>query len=158
MFKHYPLFLECSGLELEASDIQLRSSPQWLGGFGFRIYGMYGGRNYGRTPKLLRRQAERMKQLVPDQFFTTLFLQRYKQDEQVLPHRDPRNNVGYTIISTFGTWTGATTHIQGQEPVQMQAGSTMVLPCTINGKQGPRHWVTPVTSGTRYALILNTIQ
>lgn len=33
----------------------------------------------------------------------------------------------------------------------------LVLECTIDGKQGPHHRVNKVTSGTRYALILNTI-
>ncbi len=93
--------------------------------------------------------------MVPDQDFNTVFLQRYLIGGQVLPHRDPKNNIGYTIISTFGTWREACTHVN-EESFILEDSDVAVLPCTINGLQGPRHYMTPVQSGIRYALILNT--
>ena len=149
-------YLNTAGLQQAASAQDFKPVPRWLGNFSFKMFGKAYRRNYGRTPEPLRTAAVELASLRPQQVFTTVFLQRYTVGQQVLAHRDPRNNVGVTVIGVFGDFTGAVSHV-GNESLQLNSGDVLVLPCTINGVQGPRHSVSPVTSGTRYALILNTI-
>ena len=129
-----------------------RAAPEFLGKFGLIPY-----KRISHTPDALHGIISRMQALVPEQRFNRVFIQRYREGEFVRPHRDPINNVGVTIISVFGEFEGAETNIEG-ETFFLQNGDTLVLDCTIDGKQGPVHEVSPVLSGTRYALILNTIQ
>lgn len=136
-----------------------KSVPSWLGTFTFKC----SYNNSFRTKKL-EELLKRMERLVPNQKFNTMFLQKYETGAFVAEHRDPRNNVGYTIIAVAGQFTGATTRImptfreQDEEEFTMESGDAAILRCTIDGIQGPRHSVSPVLSGTRYALILNTIE
>ena len=142
-----------------ARGVPLRPAPRWLGNFSFRVWG-------GGTPDPVPFPVEladlvvQLQQQVASQQFNTVYLQRYDRGHQVLEHRDPKNNLGYTVIGTFGTWEGATTSVREPENLsfRMGAGDVAVLPCTLNGKQGPRHSVSRVTYGTRWALILGTTQ
>lgn len=129
-----------------------RAAPEFLGEFGFIPY-----KRIAQTPNALHGLLSRMQALVPDQRFNRVFIQRYCEGEFVKPHRDPINNVGVTIIAIFGEFEGAESNIEG-ETFSLVDGDVLVLDCTINGKQGPVHEVSPVLSGTRYALILNTIE
>lgn len=149
-------YLDIRTLEATAVKEQLRPCPPWLGNFHFKIYGEAYGRYYGKLPLNLRHAAEHMEKLTPDEFFNAAFLQRYQQGESVYPHRDPANNLNCTLIGLFGSWEGATLTVDGKDyhPV---AGDVVQLRCTINGVRGPVHQVSPVTKGTRWALILNTI-
>jgi hypothetical protein len=149
-------FLQTGGLAELASTQQLRPCPPWLGNFSFRIYGDVYGRYHGELPLNLRIQAQRMAQLVPNEVFNACFLQRYRAGELVKPHRDPANNINCTLIGIFGDFQGATTTVAGKE-FQVRAGDVVKLPCTVNGVRGPEHQVSAVTSGTRWALILNAI-
>ena len=85
-----------------------------------------------------------------------MFLQRYRAGEYVSEHRDPTNNIGYTVLGIFGEFMGARSAVGGKNFI-LAAGDVLQLECTINGVQGPPHNVHPVIRGTRYALILNTI-
>jgi hypothetical protein len=133
-----------------------RSVPSWLGTFQFNTY-------YKKSYKRLigiGDIATRLESLVPEQEFNTAFLQKYEKGAVVSRHRDPRNNIGFTIIAIAGEFTGATTSVylpEGKKEFTLQAGDVCILPCTIDGKQGPPHEVSSVLTGTRNALILNTI-
>lgn len=132
----------------------LRAVPNWLGTFQFRPY--YKS-TYLKHP-VLGGVATRLAALVPDQTFNTAFLQRYETGSCVRPHRDPRNNVGFTVIAVAGEFTGAETKVSCPPGrLHLRSGDVLVMPCTIDGVQGPWHEVSEVTSGTRHALILNTI-
>lgn len=129
-----------------------RAAPAFLGEFGFLSY-----KRIAQTPNALHGLIGRMQKLVPEQRFNRVFIQRYREGEFVKPHRDPINNVGVTLIAIFGQFEGAASNIEG-EVISLVDGDVLVLDCTIDGKQGPVHEVSPVLSGTRYALILNTIE
>ena len=100
--------------------------------------------------------------LCPNQEFNTIFIQKYEAGTSVKKHRDPRNNIGYIIIAVFGDYDGAVSRIyheetSGSTSFHLKPGDVLVLPCTIDGKQGPAHEVSEIEDGTRYAIILNTI-
>ena len=128
-----------------------RASPEFLGEFGFLSY-----KRFSHTPNALHGLLGRLQDLVPEHRFNRVFIQRYREGEFVRPHRDPINNVGVTVIAIFGEFEGAESSVEG-ETFTLSDGDVLVLDCTINGKQGPVHEVSPVLGGTRYALILNTI-
>jgi len=131
-----------------------RAVPSWLGTFKFKPY--YKS-TYVKHP-VLGDIAARLATLVPSQVFNTAFLQKYEAGSFVRPHRDPRNNVGFTIIAIAGEFTGAETRLDcSPGRFYLKSGDVLVMPCTVDGAQGPLHEVSPVLSGTRYALILNTI-
>lgn len=137
-----------------------RGVPAWLGDFQFEIYGE-GGKNRRSIPYLMREFIDELASLRPSQQFNTVFFQRYNTGASVKLHRDPRNNVGFTVIAILGKFEGARTtlHLEsGLTTFRLVAGDVLVLPCTIDGKQGPPHEVSPVLSGTRFAVILNTIE
>ena len=143
-----------------AEDTPLRPCPKWLGNFSFR---QWGGKHPDPFPfpAGLAELVPTLEALVPAQKFNTVFLQRYERGQAVYEHRDPKNNLGHTVIGLFGEWTGGTSIISfGDDDVNtfdLQPGNALVMACTIDGKQGPLHSVSPVLSGTRWALILNTI-
>lgn len=145
---------------LEDLPSDFRKCPGFLGNFGFRIYGNAYGKSFGKLPRSLGMLARQMGALHPEQQFTTAFLQRYDTGHEVLLHRDPRNNVGHTVITTFGDYDGAVTTLyteEGKQILTLRPGDVFSLECTIGGKQGLPHEVSRVTRGTRFALILNTI-
>lgn len=135
-----------------ATNSTFKAVPTWLGNFAFRCY-----YNNSIQHTRLNKVVERLASLKPEQKFNTVFLQRYRVGAWVGEHRDPKNNVGVTIIGIAGEFTGAISKCAGQRDYQLLPGDVAIQPCTIEGVQGPRHSVTPVLSGTRYALILNTI-
>jgi hypothetical protein len=140
--------------------LKLRPCPKWLGDFRFAYWSL-NGVNALPFPKALLPLVVRLDALVPAQVFDTVFVQKYEQGESVKPHRDPKSNTGHTVVGIFGEFEGATVAVESvpeDRAYTVRPGDAYVLPCTINGVQGPRHRVTPVTYGVRYALILNTME
>lgn len=135
-----------------AHNTVFKRCPSWLGAFDFKCF-----YNYSYKNSRLIKVIDHLATIRPEQKFNTVFLQRYKTADYVGPHRDPKNNVGVTIIGIAGLFTGATSHCEPGLAYQIAPGDVAVQDCTIDGVQGPRHRVSPVLSGTRYALILNTI-
>jgi len=160
MTQLYPGFLtavECQALESWAEELRYRPVPSWLGNFTFHVFGRSNGKDCGPAPEAILVILRRIGTLVPGQTWTTIFAQKYETGNYVKSHRDPRNNVGKTLISVVGTFTGAETTVDGVQ-LTMTRGDVLELDCTINGVQGPRHAVSPVLSGVRYAAILNTLE
>lgn len=142
----------------ELKALTYRPVPHWLGNFQFTIFGGTTGR---KAPAAVRAAAIKVMKLHPEQKFNTLFCQRYEVGQSVKEHRDPKNNIGHTLVCVFGEFEGAASYIKpatGTKVLFLGAGDVLSLACTIDGKQGPPHSVSPVTSGTRYAVILNTIE
>lgn len=138
----------------DACISHMRAVPSWLGTFKFRPYYKNSYVNHLSLGPI----AKRLSGLVPAQMFNTAFLQRYDVGSRVHAHRDPRNNVGFTIIAIAGEFTGAETALSCPPGrLLLKSGDVLVMPCTIDGLQGPQHEVSTVLTGTRYALILNTI-
>ncbi len=136
-----------------------REVPGWLGDFKFNVFGPT-GKSHKKLPYKAREFMDELATLCPEQDFNTTFVQCYGTGTSVKPHRDPLNNVGHTVIAILGEFEGATTTLHLQpEPVTfaLKAGDILILPCTIDGVQGCIHEVSPVLSGTRYAVILNTV-
>jgi hypothetical protein len=162
--------LESTPELLEALEgIDYRASPSWLGTFGFRMWTWKQGpedrgiavlRGDGRLPCQVWNAAFKMAAAYETpQIWNTLFVQRYEPGQNVKPHRDPRNNTGETLIGLVGTFRATLLRVEDRWYAQ-EPGDVFVLPCTIAGKQGPVHemeWPEGVT-GTRYAIILNTIE
>lgn len=146
----------------DLASVAYRPSPSWLGSFGLK---MHRGVDLGRSCpthiyESVWEEARRLAEAVPRQKFNTLFLQKYVAGQEVKPHRDPRNNLGYTVVGLYGDFEVTYLMLGPQEDaVPQRPGDVFVLPCTIDGRQGPLHAVRwPSGSrGTRYAIILNTI-
>lgn len=137
-------------------QIKYRPCPEFLGSFGISYYGHPYGR--GKTiPSVLVPIAEHMASFHPEQSFNATFIQHYPTGSYVKPHRDPKSNVGQTLILVLGDFEGAVSHVATYDPVALRHGDMLSLECTIDGVQGPRHQVSSVTRGTRYALILNAV-
>lgn len=136
----------------------------FLGRHQTAMFGEYRGRNYGRLPQGLREvglELVRLTRPYTSQRWTTSFTGRHLPGDFVKPHRDPKNNTGYTAIAVFGNFQGAVTalhHREGQAQVALRGGDVLLLPCTMEGLQGPLHAVSPVTHGERFTLILNTVE
>lgn len=136
-----------------AANTTFKQCPSWLGNFQFKCY----YNNSFLNKSSCRELFEKLALQVPNQEFNTVFLQKYPVGSIVKQHRDPKNNIGYTIIAISGIFTGATTTVN-KTSYQLQSGDVGILPCTINETQGPPHCVSEVTSGLRVALILDTIK
>lgn len=136
--------------------IKFRPCPKWLGNFRFAMY----REGIEKLPVFrIQLGASRLRRYLPNnQTHNTLFIQKYEKGEEVKPHRDPKNNRGYTAITVFGNFEGAETIIEGNQRIQMHSGDVLVLRCNHNGLPRPLHRVSPVTKGIRYALIINQIE
>lgn len=142
-------------LEKQLAILRYNKSPQWLGGFGFRMFDGPYEKKIPLPRELLAYKAAVSKYL-PNQSVNTVFAQKYTAGQRVFAHRDPKNNVGKTAILVVGDFEGAETTV-GNEKLKLNRGDLLVLACTIAGKQGPRHSVSEITRGVRYSFILNTI-
>lgn len=141
-----------------------RPVPEWLGDFRF-----WWGKNClsdGKRPpwlsELIWNEALHLQQACPTVKFNTLFLQRYEPGQAVFEHRDPRNNLDATVIGLYGSFGSTILTVDGVPCIQTP-GDVWMLPCTINGKQGPRHkmdWPHPLPAdvSTRFAIILNRLE
>lgn len=160
-YKIYRNYFDPKPLE-EVLKVTWRRVPRWLGDFDFQVF----GRVYGSKPKNLPFRVKEFinklhLEICPEQEFNTYFLQRYEIGKSVAKHRDPKNNVGYTLIAVLGDFTGATTTLhlpQSNVSFTLRSGDVLQLACTMNGTQGVPHQVSKVLSGTRYAIILNTVE
>ncbi len=142
-------------------DRDMRQAPVWLGNFKF-IY--WKGECPGPAASTrIENLFVNAGQLVPEQKFNTLFIQKYEVGSQVKRHRDPKNNLQSTIIIPLGDYEGAEMHMElgltrgSVKIAQPKPGDALILRCTMEGIQGPPHMVTPVTKGTKYSFIMNTI-
>jgi hypothetical protein len=143
-------------LESIAGSVKYRPCPYWLGNFNFKVF------NEKSLPEqehlIVFDEALALAVSIADikQDFNTIFIQKYEIGELVRPHKDPRSNVGYTIVIPFGEFKGATNTIEEDELI-IEPGDFLVQECTNGFSMGPKHSVSAVQSGTRYALIFNTI-
>lgn len=148
---------ELAALEAAALGEILRPVPNWLGTFKFKIYGECYGRKQGLLPPELKAAAIKLIDLfAPGTRFNAAFLQCYPTGSEIHEHRDPANNINCTIVAPFGTFTGGNLII-GNKTQDLSVGGAILFPTTVNGKQGPKHRLTKIKSGTRWALILNQI-
>lgn len=155
---HRKLFApeECDRVLWQSVWTKFRPVPKWLGNFNFCIFGEEEGKKVAKLPVTLKPLIKKLADLVPNQDFNTVFLQKYEKGQFVKPHRDPRNNLGHTVIGVFGEFEGAESVI-GRKRLQLLKGDALVQRCNLDGLPRPLHRVSEVTEGTRYALILNTI-
>ena len=149
---------EALELELESDNILMNPAPTFLGQFGMACF----GEHYGRGRKLhpaLKAVAVRMTALFPDQRFNCAFVQRYSDRHEVKRHRDPMDNIGRTLILTYGPFQWYSFSCLGERSVY--PNTLLVLPCTMEFEgrqvQGPNH-ACSAPMGRRYSLILNTIK
>lgn len=130
--------------------MKYRPCPPFLGSFNYSRY-----RFDQRLPIKIEGTIARLQEFVPEQGFNTVFIQHYPTGSFVKRHKDPRNNVGKTVIAVFGRFHGALS-LHGRIPYTAESGDVVVQDCTIDGHQGEWHSVDKVI-GERYAIILNTI-
>lgn len=131
-------------------------SPKPLGKSYQHVYGQFKNRFHGRLPRDLKIMADKMATLIPQQRFTTAFLRKYEKGQGANPHRDPKSFIGFTAVSVFGEWKGAETVIEKYR-FTLAPGDVLVQRCHVKGKRRPLHRLSPVTKGTRYSLIINSI-
>lgn len=148
--------------------ISYRQVPFWLGDFSFKmvrrtVMGDCLAACLRSFHPLIQTQIKKLASFsMPTQHFNTVFIQRYEPGQNVKAHCDPKNNTGQTIIGLYGNdWvTDFGVYEKGELRFTTQhPGDVTVLPCTINGVQGPKHkmqWRSG--DGIRYAIILNTIE
>ena len=134
-----------------------RPCPKWLGDFDHRVYGEAPAALKGTLGEGHRRLYRKLATLVRGQCFNTAFVQRYQKGCHVKPHRDPKDYRGFTVIGVFGAFEGAETVI-GKDRFKLHSCDVLVQRCNHEGMPRPLHRVTPVTKGTRYTVILNTIK
>lgn len=147
------------------NKINFKRSPGFLGGFDFAMFPRRGGMDENNfeslsCARIIRNEIIRLSSLVPGQRFNCAFIQRYYPGQEVKRHKDPHNNVKYTVIGLYGQDWETTLHTDEAEFHQVP-GDAWVLPCTFNNERGPAHWVTwdnKECQGIRYAVILNTIE
>jgi len=125
--------------------------PGWLGCFEQIRLARH------EVPKEHQALVDMLAAMWPAVSYNAVFLQRYRENAFVAPHHDPANNRGYTIIAIAGKFEGGVSTIDGRL-TQLLSGDVLIQRCTINKARGPLHSVSPVTRGTRYALILNRIE
>ena len=135
-------------LLLFAQAQSYRPCPPWLGKFSFITYNKL-------PPELAR--INTAIETYSGVSFNAWFLQKYDKGSYVAPHRDPKNNLHFTYIIPFGSWSGGVSVTEDFRS-RWEPGQVYFQRCTINNVQGPRHSVTEITSGTRYAFIGNIIQ
>lgn len=153
----------CAALEREFGDFQ-RDAPRWLGSFNLAIWGHY--RRVARPlPPALRELttcmidgAKAANWEMPEEGFTTVFVQRYDRGDFVAPHVDPLDNLHSTLILSLGDYTGPLHTIGTDSPIFIPPGSMLRLPCRVGAVRGPRHSVSPIEAGVRWAIILNKIE
>lgn len=150
-----------AALEKAMMALRYNVAPEWLGGFGFRMFGGPEGGTYKRVPLSPEFYApfdfsREVAGLVKDQKFNTVFCQRYIEKDIVKSHRDPKNNILKTVVVVCGEFTGTYTKID-QDVVKMKRGDVLIMDCTIGSKRGPTHSVSQVETGTKYSFILNTL-
>jgi hypothetical protein len=141
----------------------MRDAVPWLGQFSMSTWGNYRGR--GRpVPAILHTICTQMIQAavqwgwdLPRPGYTTVFVQRYEPGSSVSPHRDPADNLHSTLILSLGDYEGPQ-HTIERETFAVRPGAVLRLPCSQGGVRGPRHSVSPVTRGVRWAVILNQIE
>lgn len=66
------------------------------------------------------------------------------------------NNTDATIIAHFGNYEGGKFYCDGYE-FTTNPGDVIVMRCNMRGLTRPKHMVSPITKGTKYSFILNTI-
>jgi len=97
--------------------------------------------------------------MVPELNFTNGWVQCYTKGGHVHPHTDPSSHNGCVVIAIFGTFEGGNLCV-GRHTLKPQPGDVVLLR-GYNKKTKlpmPLHSVTPVTTGTRYSIILNCIR
>ena len=152
----------------ELEKLQLRPVPNWLGDFKFRMIKRFTENNaFSEFHTVIQCELIKLAALVPDQQFNTVFIQRYEPGQAVHQHRDPRNNIGHTVIGLYGTnWKTHFIHYTrgptNPDTFIQRPGDVMVVPCTLGGVQGRPHemyWAEDHQDEmtTRWAIILNTI-
>lgn len=171
LYSVLPLFSEqrarsaevCAVLESEFGD-SLRGSPRWLGSFSLAIWGHYRSVARPLTPPLqgltvrMIEAAKAANWAMPEDGFTTVFVQRYDRGDFVAPHLDPSDNLHSTLILSLGDYAGPLHTIGTDSPVSLPPGSMLRLPCRVGAVWGPRHSVSRVEAGVRWAIILNKIE
>ncbi len=151
-------FEEDPDLRRAFETLTYRTAPAWLGPFGMRQFGSAWSRPKPHCSPEIEREARKLAALVPGQEFNACFVQRYAAGQCVLPHRDPRNNRGHTVIGIYGEFSPVLSQI-GTHRLELPAGDVLVMPCTIGGQQGPVHSMTwkPGAWGVRFIIAINTI-
>jgi hypothetical protein len=95
------------------------------------------------------------------QAFNCAFIQRYSIKDDVKEHRDPFDNVGHTLILTYGTFKEYHFRSAGGS-FSIKPNTLIALPCTMEFEgrmvQGPEHYADEPKGGERFSLILNTIK
>ena len=119
-------------------SLSMKTAQPWLG--RFRIKGYYDNSIKQTELSDIFDKFCTLNQDVYVQDFNTVFLQKYPEGSYVNEHKDPKNNVGYTLIGIFGDFEGAETDVEGNK-VRVEPGQILAMPCTIDGVKGPKHSV-----------------
>jgi len=141
---------------LFAKDWKYRRCPKWLGNFSMIKFDLKQAKKENIPPVVLRIAEKVLGVIEIKQNFNTIFIQKYEPGQYVKPHYDPRNNVGHTVIIPFGEFEGGVSTVNS-ESFLLKPGNILIQQCTIGYSIGPRHSISAIESGTRYALIFNTI-
>lgn len=143
-------------LEILADKAKYSLCSNWLGDYETSLYALENMSPF-EIPHVFTKLAKVVLPLVEtDQQYNNIMLQRHVEGTVVRPHFDPRDVKGYAIVIPFGIYEGGSIIIDGEE-VEVNPGDVLLRQATKGFTMGPRHSISAVESGTRYALEFLTI-
>jgi hypothetical protein len=113
--------------------------------------------NRSPLPPQLASCIKRLCAFVPEQQWDLAFVHCYKEGEGVPRHKDPHQQLGIIILASFGEFEGGQLLDCNKKIVMEKPGDVAIMRCRIPGFDRPWHEVTPVTTGTRYSLMISTL-
>lgn len=134
-----------------------KSCPKWLGDFKSIPFGKFGKKDHGDPIPLVKKLVDRLKTVWPQQKFNAAFLQRQEKGQVILPHREPKNYIGYSVTGLFGDWAGGELLV-GKKRLKLGPRDVLIKRCAVKGLPRPLSRMNPIVSGARYALTLYTIE
>jgi hypothetical protein len=158
---------------IDVSKIPWRSAPKFLGDYQYHQSGEAYGRHIvipenlqAPVQHILDTYREFLEPVIGTQHFNTQFYAKFEVEQEVNSHRDPLNNIGYTLIYVRTKGSAPYTYIgqykrQNIISLKVEHDCLLALPCSVEANespkhQGPWHHVDPAPD-PRFTIILNTI-
>jgi len=108
-------------------------------------------------PPKLNLLAKRLQKIAPEQMFDILSVHRMIENDFVVLHQDPPQQMGVVILTALGTFHGGELLGNDDQCIMKKSGDLAMMLSNVPGAQRTPHKVTPLTSGTRFSITLCTL-